>query len=244
MVTICHQRIGLEKMLSITINEPELNFVELIRLALSEETMEQRERAIKNVKHEAVAARLDLLASEGGTSWASDPDNAKFVQWTIKTSVERREAAYEFSQTARRYEEKNERRLNIAEHVGKLIWLSILEKKFEGVQTEIGILRQVRDDAKSHAISGARDMDTLRKVWATYRGVVHLGMALDFCAEQPNQQSNLLHIAERYRQGLSGNCPKGTSKPYVSPAEQISFVYLSRLKGLRFRDRGLPYDTV
>ncbi len=229
-------------MLTITINEPELNFVELIRLALSEETTEQKERAIKNVKHEAVAARLDLLAAEGGSSWATDPDNAHFVQWTIRTSAERREAAYEFSKTARRYEERNERRLNIAEHIGKLIWLSILDRKFEGVQTEIGILQQVSDDAKSHAVSGARDIDTLRKAWATYRGVVHLGMALDFCEENPNQKMNLLHIAERYRQGLSQNCPKGTSKPYVSPAEQISFVYLSRLKGLRFRDRGLPYD--
>jgi hypothetical protein len=229
-------------MLKININEPELKFVELIRLALSEGTKEQRERAIKNVKHEAVAARLDLLAAEGGSSWATDPDNAHFVQWMIGTSAERREAAYEFSQTARRYEERNERRLNIAEHIGKLIWLSILDKKFEGVQTEIGILQQVRDDAKSNAVSGARDMDTLRKVWATYRGVVHLGLALDFCEENPNQKMNLLHIAERYRQGLSQSCPKGTSKPYVSPAEQISFVYLSRLKGLRFRDRGLPYD--
>ncbi|MBQ0717891.1 MAG: hypothetical protein KBT64_11800, partial [Sulfitobacter litoralis] len=60
-------------MLTITINEPELNFIELVRLALSEETKEQRERAIENVKHEAVAARLDLLAAEGGSSWATDP---------------------------------------------------------------------------------------------------------------------------------------------------------------------------
>lgn len=231
-------------MLTITINEPELKFVELIRLALSEETKDQREWAIKNVKHEAVAARLDLLAAEGGSSWATDPDNAHFVQWMIGTSAERREAAYEFSQTERRYEERNERRLNIAEHIGKLIWLSILDGKFEGVQTEIGILQQVRDDAKSHAVSGARDIDTLRKVWATYKGVVHLGMALDFCEEHPMPQANLLHVAEQYRQGLSQNCPKGTSKPYVSSEEQISFVYLSSLKGPRFRDRGLPYDVV
>jgi|GEM_PF-2532260 len=231
-------------MRTITINEPELNFVELIRLVLSEETNELRLRAVRNVKHEAVAARLDLLAGEGGSSWATDPDNANFVQWTIRTSAERREAAYEVSQTARRYEERNERRLNIAEHIGKLIWLSILDRKFEGVQTEIGILQQVRDDAKSHAVSGARDIDTLRKVWATYKGVVHLGMALDFCEEHPMQQENLLHVAEQYRLGLSQNCPKGTSKPYVSSEEQISFVYLSSLKGPRFRDRGLPYDVV
>ena len=115
-------------MLTITINEPELNFVELIRLALSEETDELRVRAVRNVKHEAVAARLDLLAAEGGSSWATDPENANFVQWTIRTSAERREAAYEYSQTARRYEERNERRLNIAEHIGKLIWLSILDR--------------------------------------------------------------------------------------------------------------------
>ncbi len=222
-------------MLKIAINESELNFVELIRVAVSEETAEQRERAIKNVKHEAVAARLDLLAGEGGSSWAADPDNSDFVQWTIKTSAERREAAYEFSRTARRYEDRYERRLNIAEHVGKLIWLSIIDERFEGVQTKTGILQQVSDDAKSHSVSGARDLDTLRKVWATYKGVVHLGMALDFCEENPNQGANLLHIAERYRRGLSENCPKGTSSPYVSSTEQFSFVYISRLKGLRFR---------
>lgn len=230
-------------MLEIAINESELNFIELIRVALSEETTEQRERAVKYAKHEAVASRLDLLAAEGGSSWATDPDNADFVQWTIETSAERREAAYEFSRTGRRYEDRYERRLNIAEHIGKLIWLTIIEKRFEGVHTKTGILQQVSDEAKSHSISGARDLDTLRKVWATYKGVVHLGMALDFCEENPNQEVSLLYIAERYRRGLSENCPKGTSRPYVSSTEQISFVYISRLKGPRFRDRGLPFDV-
>ena len=43
-------------MLAISINEPEMGFIDLFRLALSGETKEQRESAIKNVKHEVVAS--------------------------------------------------------------------------------------------------------------------------------------------------------------------------------------------
>ena len=120
-------------MLTISISEPELQSIGLIRLALSETTAELREQAIANAKHEVMALRLEAISNSLGTGGMSDPQNAEFVQWIAKTSSERHEASYELSRTARRYEERNERNLNVAEHFGKLIWLSIQEKKFEGV---------------------------------------------------------------------------------------------------------------
>ena len=160
-----------------------------------------------------------------------------------ETAGERHEAAFELSQTFNRYEDRNERKLNVAEQIGKLVWLSIQDKKFEGVQTNNGLLKQVQDDARKHDVSGAKDKDTVRKIWNTYRGVVHLGMAIDYCDESPDQNLNVLHVAERFRRDLSQSCPKGTSKPYVDPAEQISFLYISKLWGPRFGDRGLPFDV-
>lgn len=243
MVSICCRCIRAEKLLTVYINEPELEAIGLIRMALSEAKMDARMRAINNVKHEVVADRLDSLAGKNDANWASDLNNAEFTQWMIRTGAERRKASLEVSEVLKRYEQENQRRLNVAEHIGKLIWLSILEKKFEGVQTKIGILEQVRDDAKIHSVRGAKDVDTLRKTWAIYRGVVQLGMALDFCEENPNQQMNVLHLAERYRLGLSENLPKSTSKPYVDPDEKISFVYLSKTSGPRFQNLGLSFEV-
>jgi hypothetical protein len=228
-------------MLTVSINEPELMSIEFIRVALSETTMELRVNAIANAKQEVVALRLETLSNHFGSGWMSDPQNAEFVQWIAKTSSERHEASYEFSLTARRYEERNERKLNVAEHIGKLIWLSIQDKKFEGVQTNEGILKQVSDQAQEYKISGAKDLDVLRATWKTYRGIVHLGMAIDYCDEHPDSEQNVLHMAENYRRSLSQFCPKGTSTPYVSEDSQIMFGYLSRTWGPRFLDRGLPF---
>lgn len=230
-------------MLTVRINEPELLSIELIRIALSEATPELREKAIANAKHEVVALRLDALGRDKDTDWMSHPLNAEFVTWIAQTSAKRHEASYEFHQTARRYEERNERKLNVAEHVGKLIWLSIQDRKFGGVQTEEGILKQVRDQARANGISGARDLDVLREIWKTYRGVVHLGMAMDYCEDHPDIAQNVLWLAEAYRQDLSQSCPKGTKIPYVPEDVQFSFCYLSSVWGPRFRDRGLPFDV-
>lgn len=213
-------------MLTVCINEPELRSIDLIRVALSETTAELREKAITNAKHEVVALRLATLSNTWGTDWMSVPQNAEFVQWIAKTSSERHEARYEFSQTDRRYEERNERKLNVAEHIGKLIWLSIQDGKFEGVHTDEGILKQVRDVALENGVSGAKDLDVLRATWKTYRGVVHLGMAMDYCEEDPER--NVLHVAETYRRGLSLLSPKGTKNPYVPEDAQTMFIYLSK----------------
>jgi hypothetical protein len=149
-------------MLTVSINEPELLSIDLIRIALSEPRVEHREEAIADAKHEVVALRLATLSDSLGTNWMSDLKNADFVQWIAKTSSERHEASHEFSRTARLFEERHERKLNVAEHIEKLIWLSIQDGKFEGVQTDEGILKQVRNVALANKVSGAKDLDVLR----------------------------------------------------------------------------------
>jgi hypothetical protein len=216
-------------MIRVDINELGLDSIDLIRTALSEETPDLRERAIKNVTHDVVARGVDLLMQQRGPKWQSDPANSEFVQWVATTSVKRIDAAYELSETGKRYDSKNEKKLNIAEHIGYIVCLSIWDGKFEGVQVDGGILDQVRAEAKRDKITGARDKDTIRKIWKTYRGVVHLGMALKYCEDNPEQGWNVLHLAEEFRRCLSEHCPRGTKVPYVDPEEQISFLYISKL---------------
>lgn len=228
-------------MLTIHINEPQLISIELVRLALSEDNHEQRLRAIKNVKHDVEASLLSQLFDAQAVESPKPKIDTKFMQWVADTAGERHEAAIELSQTFRRYEERNERKLNVAEQIGRRVWLSIQDKKFEGVQTHNGLLQQVQDQARKLNVSGAKDKDTVRRIWNTYRGVVHLGMTIDYCDESPEQSLDVLHVAERFRRDLSQNCPKGTSKPYVDTAEQISFLYISKLWGPRFGDRGRAF---
>lgn len=230
-------------MLTVSINGLELLWIEQFRVALSEQKAELREKAIQNVKHEVAAHGLDSLSKQLGTGWMSEPQDAEFVQWIARTSSARHEASYEFSRTCQQYEELTEMWLNAAEQIGKLILLSIQDKKFEGVQTKEGILKQVRDQALENDIRGAKDLDVLRKAWRTYRGVVHLGMAIDYCEDCPDPKPHVLHVAENYRRCLSQSCPKGTKKPYVSEDDQIKFVYSSMTSGPRFRNRGLPFDV-
>jgi len=166
------------------------------------------------------------MLQQPGPKWRSDPANSESLQWVAMTAGQRTEAAFELSKTSKRYEAKNERKLNIAEHIGHLILLSIKDEKFEGVQARGGILEQVRGVARAEKISGARDKDVIREVWNTYRDVVHLDLALDYCEGNPEQGSNVLHLAEEFRRCLSENCPRGTKVPYVDPAAQISFLYI------------------
>ena len=230
-------------MCEIHVNEPELQSIDLFRAVLSEETSEQRRRAIAFLKQDIVADRLGALAREHGENCFSDPTNVEFVQWIASTASARHEAAIELMRIGRRYDEKNGYKLNVAEHIGMLIWLSIRQGKFEGVHTDTGILQQVRDEAKETKVRGARDKDVLRKIWRCYRGVVHLGMAIEYCEENPDQGMNVIGLSEIFRRDLCENCPKGTSKPYVDPSEQFSFVYLSDIWGARFQNRGLSFDT-
>lgn len=227
----------------ISLNEFDLLNIDIFRIALSEETREQRMRAIINSKHNVVEARIEVTFNTLGDRWTSDLTNAKFMSWVATTSARRTDAAYEFAETERRFYSKNERKINIAEETGFLIFRSVQTKRFKGVQTKGGLLEQIRHVARQENVRGAKDKDVVRKIWKTYRGVVHLGMAITYCEENPDQQFNILHLAELFRETLSGNCPKGRSEPYVDPSSQISFVYLSKLWGPRFGSRGLSYDV-
>ncbi|WP_138165475.1 hypothetical protein [Parasedimentitalea maritima] len=183
-------------------------------------------RAIAVMRHEVVSLGLESFSIGAGKS-SGGKVRPEFVQWVAETSKDRYEAAHGFSEIARRYEAKNERKLNVAEHVGKLVWHSIQEQEFKGLHVAGGILEKVRDVAKQEGIHGARDKDVVSKTWVTYRGVVHLGMAMDYCEDNPDPGLNVLHVAERIRQGLSQNFPKKTREPYVAPDGQISFHYIS-----------------
>lgn len=213
---------------TVSIDDAELQYVEMFRVALSEEDNAQRMQAIENVKHDVKSKLIEQLFEERGTSWMSNQKNAELVQWLARSAAERNKAVYELSQTMRRYEGRNgngnERKLNIAEYIGRQVWLSICEGKFTGVQTVSGILQQVREHALENGVSGARDRDTLAKIWGMYRGVAHLGLAMDLCDEKLNAGLNILDLAEHIRCDFSQNCPKGTSKPYVDRSFQIFFI--------------------
>lgn len=228
-------------MLTFSINEVEGFYLELFRIALSAEAREAKATVLHYVKQVVIAERLKVLSESEGSAWTSEPDNQPLVMWTAQTAAAREEAIYQFSRVSRTYEDRNERRLNIAEHAGKLIYLSILEGKRQGVQTKAGILYQLTLAGRDHGIRGAKDKDVVRKSWGTYRGIVQLGMAMDFCEDRAVSAGELLSVAEKIRRVLSDCCPKGTSEPYVPREEQISFVYKSDIWGPRFRNRGLPY---
>jgi hypothetical protein len=203
---------------TIHISEPELNCLELFRIALSENTNDERLRAINVMRHEVVSLGLVNFPIKAGKN------APEFVHWVAETSIERQQAAHDFSEIAHRYNTRNERRLNIAEHVGKLVWDSIQRKEFKGLHVTGGILEQVRTIAKQEGVQGARDKDVLSRTWMTYRGVVHLGMAMDYCEDNPGMGLEVLDVAEKIRLGLSQGCPKKTRQPYVPEEGQFSFV--------------------
>ena len=206
--------------MQVRLNEPECAALELFRMALSEETAEDRLSAIEVMRHEVVSMGLESFP----ITEASSP---KFVRWAATTAQPRYEAAHAFHEIAQRYEGKQERQFNIAEYIGKKVWDSIETGKFQGVQVAGGLLEQTSEYAREMGVRGAKDLDVLRKIWKRYRGVVHLGMAMDYIEDHPGTRAHVLQLAERFRSGLSNNCPKGTSASYVDPQEQISFLYVS-----------------
>lgn len=207
--------------MKVSLNEPECECLGLFRIALSEETDDDRLSAIQVMRHEVVSLGLENFPISNST-------HPNFVKWTASTAQLRYDAGREFCGIAQRFDSKNERKLNVAEYIGKLVWESIATKRFQGLQAKGGILEQTQDFAKQNAIRGARDKDVLRKIWKAYRGVVHLGMAMDYCEEHPETTLHVLQIAETFRAGLASNHPKGWPEPYVGSEGQISFKYITR----------------
>lgn len=228
-------------MFEVYINEAELEYIDLIRAALSSDCAAERQSLIFDAKHDALMQRLDWLEQKFGAHWVDDPKNLQLALWLGKTSNERQEAAFRFAEFSRRHDGVLAKKLMVAEHIGSKIFSSIKDKKFLGVQSKLGILQEISDEAKKAKTRGVKDLDTLRKIWSTYRGVVHLGMAIDYCAENPDQKFHVIQLAEFFRNLLSTECPRGTDQPYVDPKNQVTFRYVSMTSGPRFQDRGLPF---
>ncbi len=206
----------------------QLQFIEMFRVALSAADNTERLKAIANLKQDAAAHVDELIVDGRGEGWISSPANAELLRRSALTASARRAAAGEFSHTEREFEgsrgQGREKKLNIAEHIGMRVLLTIKEEKFEGLQTEIGILEQVRHFAQQEKIFGAQDRDTLSKTWGTYRGVVHLGMAMELYGDSALPSFDMLTLAEKIRMELSRHSPRSSNKPYVDEGEQISFV--------------------
>lgn len=229
----------------VAIDEAELFQLLLFRVALSEPGHESRMRAIRAVRHDVTDNLLQSLFSslsykEAG-SRKDGPKDDLFLRWVAESGPVRHEAAVHFMEVARRYDEKNERKLNVAEKIGRKIIESMFDGEFRGLHVAGGILEQVRLQGKEERVQGARDKDVLRETWKAYRGVVHFGMAIDCFDQDAGTGWKILSLAEDFRRNLSSCCPRTTKKPYIPASEQIKFIYSSRTKGPRFRDRGLHF---
>lgn len=212
----------------------ELQYAWMFRIALSEPDHAARMQALELVRHDVTADELALVLASEDYRLQEDPPGYPFVKWVAETEAVRHEAIVAFQQVAQRYEKKNEQKLNVAEVVGSTIIEDIKAGTFRGVHPSGGIFEDVRDIAKAQKIHGARDKDVVRKLWKSYRGVVHFGMALSQLEENPDDGGTVLEWAELIRKALSENCPRGQKEPYVPPAEQTKFVLGSMLKGPRY----------
>ncbi|WP_425093973.1 hypothetical protein [Tropicimonas sp. S265A] len=225
----------------VELDEEELKFLDDFRAALSEPVLEDRLHAIRAFRHLVTAERLaDLFASERYAAEAG-PQDYPFVRWAAESAAVRHEAIDYLTEIADRYKKGNERKLNVAEQLGLEIMFSVTDERYGGLYTKSGLIERLTHLAKKKGIRGAQDKDVVRKLWQKYRGVTHLGMA-DFTRKvAPDCNMHILEMAENYRQLLSTHCPRGTNEPYVPESEQIKFVNISRTKGPRYRNRGLPF---
>ena len=210
-------------MYQVRLREWDLTHIEMIRIALSEETDQARLEAIQNVRQEVDAQSIKIFRDDE-VFWPAIKRHPKTIEWIADTSPDRHDAGSAIAELFERYEKRNERHLNIAERIGKAVFSTIEDNEFRGLQTESGILKMVSDEARDLKLHGARDKDVVRKIWTTYRGVVHLGMALDDLYDNPDQDFQLLQKAEFYREHLATNRPRNATEPYVSPEVQFQFL--------------------
>lgn len=181
----------------VAISQAEACYLELFRVALSEPDMRRRLEAISTIKLEV---QSDLIALKLRSRSADRPwgrEDQDILVAIAETESARLGAAREYGVLWQRYKGKNglgnERKLNIAEQIGKMVLLSIQEKTFIGLHTPGGILEQVREQGAEFEVRGAIDKDSSRETWSAYRGVVHLGIALDYCEEFPRKTTMSLN---------------------------------------------------
>ncbi|MGJ8596521.1 hypothetical protein [Sulfitobacter sp.] len=72
---------------TVSIDGAQLTFLELYRMALSEDSQEKRLRAIKIVTHDVVARQLNLFASSKGKGGPSDPKYSEFSNLVMQSPV-------------------------------------------------------------------------------------------------------------------------------------------------------------
>ena len=209
------------------ISTAKISHLGILRVTLSEPTPASRLRAIQNAPHEAQANLIGIFVRDERRWDLGLFINLVIHDWIAETAEKRHEAIWELGQTFQRFEERNERKLNIAEELDFHIIDTIRTGKLEEVQTKTGILARVQDQARREGVRSGKDKDTVRKLWNSYRGIVHLGMALDHCENHVGQQLSVLTVAEDFRKQLSESCPKRTSEPYVDSSEQIKFILKS-----------------
>ncbi len=214
-------------MLTVYIDELDLTSLEYYRAALSEVTFDGRKKAISDF-----SKQMELWQLKGLTNsvlWRSQvlSTSPEFLRQMASETPVGSEGAVAFSQCVSRFNSGQGRKLRIAEQIGLEIWKSIEAGKFRGLHSKTGILDTVSHKARKLGFPGARDLNVLRKIWMTYRGVVHLGVARTFCKEKGLDNTSLLEVAEGIRRLLSTQCPKGTKTSYVDEDDQISFVYKS-----------------
>lgn len=207
------------------LNDSDLEAILLFRVAISEDTMEARTSAISGLREVLTSDLIEYLGERPSVLESATKQVKDLHRFVFETSKVRREGENRFKRAGLRYDAKNERRLNVAECIGRLVWDTIKAGEFRGLHTSGGILASTMQIGHDAGVSGAKDKDTVRKLWKTYRGVVHLGMAINFCEEEGIGGVSVMEVAEEMRFQLSNNCPKGTKKPYVAEADQMKFVY-------------------
>lgn len=210
-------------MFDIRLRGQDLSYIRMFRVALSEETDQARLEAIQNVRQEVDAQSIKIFRDDE-LFWPAIKRHPRTIEWIAETSPDRHDAGSAIAELLERYEKRNERHLDIAERIGNAVFSTIKDKEFRGLQTKSGILKMVSDEARDLKLHGGRDKDVVRKIWTTYRGVVHLGMALDYLYDNPDQDFQLLQKAEFYREQLATNRPRNATEPYVSPEVQFQFL--------------------
>ncbi|MBT0958207.1 hypothetical protein IV417_12485 [Alphaproteobacteria bacterium KMM 3653] len=215
-------------MIKVEISEAGFQVIGELRIALSAETVEDRLKAMEHVQHRFIRSLVENAHSKFGAEWEKIPSMSALAAKVSKSYVQSASTEDIFSDVFHQYEKKNHRGLMVAEQVGQMVFFSIVDRKLEGLHRDGKIIDQVCQQGRARDVPGAKDKDTVRKSWMKYKGVVHLGMALNDAEElKITRAKDVLGMAEEMRLMLCSNCPKGTSEPYVNQDDQISFVYKS-----------------
>lgn len=134
------------------------------------------------------------------------------------------EAERHIGQVEARFKRTQGRHLCIAEDIGQLALNSIADGEFRGVRTDTGLIESYCHDARKKGARGATDRKSVEGIWTKYRGVVHLGLVIDYLERIGDSLDEVFKKAWYFALLLASGYPKGTGKPYVPPDEKINFI--------------------